>query len=161
MKKSILSLTALATFTTFTLANDAYVGAGLAIQDAGNYDTGVALALNFGDSIDSIEVEKGYFGLEGEFTYSVLQPSLNSQDVPFLSTAGYLTYVIDVNQDVYAKTRLGIGYVSADDIDYEGIRPSLGLALGYKVDKQINFYTGYTILSSMVSNLTFGIEFKL
>jgi len=163
MKKSVLSLFVTVVLSISAFSNDdVYLGAGLGIQDASAYDTGFSIVLNGGASIDNIKVEKGYFGLEGEFTHSLLKPSSGNTEVAFTSVAGYLAYYVDVNEDVYAKSKLGLAYVTTDsNSNYDGIRPSLGAAIGFNMEKNISFYTEYTILSSIVSNLTFGIRFKL
>ena len=160
MKKQLVSLIAMLVLSSNIFANDdVYIGGGLALQDAMGYDTGVSIVLNFGVGIDDIEVEEGNFGLEGELTHSIFSPSLNSVDVDFSSLAGYLTYFVDVNSNVYAKSKLGLLYISSDG--YDGVKPSLGIGLGYKYSNSVNFYTDYTILTSIVSNLTFGIQLKL
>lgn len=163
MKKCLLPLVLSAIISVSAFAkDDTYLGAGFGVQDAGSYDTGFSVVLNGGTYIDNIKVEKGHFGVEGEFMHSMIKPSSGNTEVAFTSAAGYLTYFVDVNEDVYAKSKLGLAYVTTDsNSEYAGIRPSLGAAIGFNIEENVSFYTEYTILSSLVSNLTFGIQFKL
>jgi hypothetical protein len=163
MKKLLLPLLTTATIiTSASASDDVYVGGGLALQDAGLYDTGMSLVLNGGVSLSDVEVQDGNIGLETELTYTIVSPSVGNVDAEAMTLAGYATYFNNISSQLYTKARLGLAYVSPDNAFADDtIAPSAGLGLGYKHDESMNFYVDYTFLTSSLANMTFGIQFKI
>lgn len=176
MKRMITTVAAAAIMATSGQALDTseiYGGAGLALESLSSADAGVALVLNGGLPVmEAGEVGPGTVAVEGEFTYSLVDPSWNwyhyDYDVTVMTLAGYAAYIYDIDSEFYVKPRVGLIYRSYD-MDYAGyggfddseIGLSLGVGGGYHLNSQMDIYADFTMLDgSDLTHLTAGIVYK-
>ena len=166
MKKLLLSSALAATLSVSAMA-DSYLGAGVAYESVTDADAGVALVLNGGATV--LDAGPGKIAVEGEFTYSVVSPSISvdsyyrsyDADITFMFIGAYAAYIYDITPEFYVKPRLGLVYEdvdvsSASDSD---IGLSFGIGAGYNVTKEISTYIDFTMMESDVYHTTLGVQY--
>lgn len=163
IKKLLVSTVALATLSTASMA-DTYAGAGLALENLTGYDMGFALVLNGGMTFDDVDLGPGKLAAEGEFTYSMVAPSVGTVDASLMTLGGYAAYIYNVNKELYVKPRIGLIYKSIDYGTWIGSVSEIGIALGvgggYKINKKMDAYADFTLIDgSDITHLTAGVEY--
>jgi len=165
IKKLALSTLAAATLATASFA-DTYAGAGLALESVTDLDMGYSLVLNGGQTMDNIELGEGMLAIEGEFTYSMVAPSLGGYDFSTLSLAGYAAYIYAIDPQLYIKPRLGLIYrgYEATYGSYSATDSEIGIAYGigggYRLNEQMDVFADFTMLDGTdLTHLTFGVQY--
>ena len=142
-----------------------YVNAQLAIADVDGFSDGLAVVASYG--IPMRDVHKN-FSVEGEFTFTLIDPDRPGIEVSYFTLAGYGVYTHPVDDNFKLRGRLGLLYedvdvtlpgtgISASDGD---IGLSFGFGVTYKLDKQMNLIAEYTIIESDISHLSAGIQYR-
>jgi len=168
IKKLLVSTVAAATLSTAVFA-DTYAGAGLALENVDGLDSGFSLVLNGGKTLDDVKVGNGSLAIEGEFSYSIVPPSYSwwrtTTDVTYMTLSGYAAYIYDINKDFYVKPRAGLTYVSGSvsgggAVTSDGIKLTIGVGGGYKLNKQMNIFADLNMISfGDMTHLTAGVEY--
>ena len=168
IKKLLISTVALATLSTTAMA-DQYAGAGLALENVDPFDSGIALVLNGGMTVDDVELGEGTLAVEGEFSYSIVAPSYSwwgsSVDISYMTLGAYAAYIYDINKEFYVKPRAGLTYVSGSVsgggvITDDGIKLAVSIGGGYKLNKQMNIFADFNMISlGDMTHLTAGVEY--
>ena len=178
MKKILSTVAAAALLATSSFAldtNKMYGGASLAIESGpSGMDSGMALILNGGLPVMKAgKAGPGTVGVEGEFTYSIVPPSVEYQtgwtsttsvDYTYMTLAAYGVYTYDINNQFFVKPRVGLIYRSVDT-DGFGSDSEMGLAMGvqggYKLNKQMDIVFGYNMLDgSDLTHLSAGVQYR-
>ena len=167
--KKILSTVVLATvMATSSFAVDTtklYGGASLALENADGLDMGLALVLNAGlPVVKGGEIGPGTLAVEGEFTYSLMAPSVGAAELSVMTLGAYGAYIFDIDKQLYVKPRLGLIYRSYD-INYGGDSSEIGIALGaqagYKLDKQLDLIVGLNLVDGTdLTHFTAGVQYR-
>ena len=171
MKKilSVVASVALVSSASFAMdTSKLYYGAGLALESASAFDSGFALVLNAGLPLEDIKVGPGSLAVEGEFTYSMVPPSVGSLKFSAMTLGAYAAYTYDIDSKMYVKPRAGLIYRSYTmDVPFFGsvsnseIGIALGVGGGYKLNETMDVYADYTMLDgSDLTHLTAGVQFK-
>ena len=164
IKKLLISTVATATLSTAVLA-DTYAGAGLAIESVSGLDSGFSLVLNGGKTLDDVKIGDGTLAVEGEFSYSIISPSLNyyysyNTDISYMTLGAYAAYIYDINKEFYIKPRAGLVYISEDPSwGNNGIDLAITFGGGYKFNKQMNIFADLNFGLGTITHLTAGVEY--
>lgn len=117
MKKIVSGLAAAAVIATSGVASDVEIGQPYAIVGAGleminNADMGIALIVGGGAPV--MDLGEGKLVAEGELTYSLMAPTVESTDIDFnvLTMGAYVGYQLDLDDGLFVKPRLGLLYRS-------------------------------------------------
>lgn len=174
MKKILSTIAATAVLATSSFALDTdklYVGAGLAIESATDFDSGMAIVLTAGLPVtEKGESGPGTLAVEAETTFDLTSPSTTiwttDVEASIFTLAAYAAYKHDINEKVYVKPRLGLLYesITMSSGSYSAETTDIGLAMGvqfgYNIDKQLDVVVGYNIVEADVSHLTFGALYR-
>ena len=163
IKKLLISTVAVAALSTSAMA-DKYASAGLALENLNGYDMGFALVLDGGMTFDDVNVGPGTLAAEGEFTYSMVAPSVSGVDASLMTLGAYAAYIFDINKAFYVKPRVGLIYKSLDYGTWIGSVSEIGLALGvgggYKLNKQMDIYADFNLIDGTdITHLTAGVQY--
>ena len=166
---------------------DQYVSAQLGVSQIGNYttpygsysfDNGLALIATYGHDIPAVHK---YFGIEGEVSKSIVNPSVNSYwygygvsaDYDYWTAGAYAVFSIPVTDKVSIRARGGLVYnhwtisdcvagFGCYDYSSNDINPSIGGGATYKLNENINLMAEVTAFSVTDSNfhVSAGAQFK-
>jgi opacity protein-like surface antigen len=172
MKKilSTIAVTAILSTGAFSaefINGGAYGGVGMGFEDFStysSYDPGVTLVLNGGKPI--IRIGPGTLGAEGELTYTVVPMSHSfASDLTVITFGAYATYTYDINQQLYARAKLGLvnrnyswdknRYYS----DYNKVGEAIGIGAGYNLTNNMRAFTDIIALDGNgLKQLNFGLQ---
>ncbi len=171
MKKILSTVAAAALIATSSFALDTsklYGGAGLGLESGpSGVDSGIALILDAGLPVmEAGQAGPGTVAVEGEFTYSLSPMSYGSVDVTGMTLGAYGAYIMDINQQLFVKPRVGLVYRSLSFDGYSAADSSeVGLAFGvqggFKLNEKMDIIVGYNMLDGGDwTQLSAGIQMK-
>jgi len=134
-----------------------YVGIGLGLTEVTGLDTGFSLMLNAGKALPNVSKA---FGVEGSFSHSVVDPSINNVDLTVTTVAGYGTFNFELTPKINLMPKVGILYerLSAKATD-DSFEATFGFKVLFKLESKQTLYLDYTIIESDIAILSLGMQF--
>ena len=147
-----------------------YIGGGVAVENGwSHYGTGAALLLNGGKPI--IKLGPGTIGAEVELSYTALAANYDGYydgDLKVLSLGLFATYKYDIDKDLYIRPRIGPMFMSYSyggydyyDGGYSRGNVAIGIGVGYKLTKNMNLFSDFTLNTASYRRISVGLQFKL
>jgi opacity protein-like surface antigen len=171
MNKIVSLFVAGALFASVSMADhrtEAYLGAGVAMQNATGFDNGYAGVAFFG--IPFYKNCRNMLSAEVEGTYTIVSPSVEQQDLTIGSAALYAAYFFNMSKRFFFKVRVGgiyrnYSYKSdnSNDIlpeDKSEMDISFGAGMGVRVNPSLDIYADYTMIDGTdLTHVTAGFIF--
>lgn len=153
---AFLVIGVLASGTAPAQSREAYVGGGLALQDADISDDGMAVVARGGVGIPELSQKMaGNWSAEGEITRSLISPEAGGNDLDITSFGAYALYKFPI-QRFHLRGRAGFTF---KNLDLDG-RPgddefdfSAGFGAGYRVAPNVDVTLEYTFMGDDVGHL--------
>ncbi|MFO7594109.1 MAG: outer membrane beta-barrel protein [Pseudomonadota bacterium] len=156
--------------------NEQYAKAQLAISDVDGFGNGLALVGTYGMKLPQVHQN---FSVEGELTTTIVNPDTSvfghSLEASYYSLGAYAVYTHPINQQVELYGRGGLLYLHTS-IDYytvdwfgraqvesssdNDIEPTIGFGTNISFMEGFDFTAGATIISSDITHLGAGVQFK-
>jgi len=174
MKKALSGILILSTLTSFALANDIYVGAGVSIEDADVANNGQAFELSIGT------VMENNFGVEAKLTKTISPSdeavtSTVTGEVDITTISIFATYNAEITPDFTLTPKLGFTNFKTNIELSDGVSSAsgddtttsftFGLDAKYSITPNTKLYIGYTKydpefkgLSFDANQIAFGVQ---
>ncbi len=155
----LLIVGGLASGTALAQSREAYVGGGLALQNADTSDDGMAVIARGGVGLPELSQKMaGNWSAEGEFTRSLISPEAGGNDLDITSFGAYALYKFPIQQ-FHLRGRAGFVF---KNLDFDGragdddeLDFSAGFGAGYRVAPNVDVTVEYTFLMDDVRHVSF------
>jgi len=156
---SLLIAGALVSGSAWAQSREAYVGGGLALQDADTSDDGMAIVARGGVGLPELSQKMaGNWSAEGEITRSLISPEAGGNDLDITSFGAYALYKFPI-QRFHLRGRAGLVFKNLDldgrAGDDDELDFSAGFGAGYRVAPNVDVTVEYTFLMDDVRHVSF------
>ncbi len=175
--KVMAAAAAIALPLQFAQAEDATVNAQIVLPSVSGFSGGTGIALGYEMPMPDVTPN---FSIEGELTKSISSPAASGFEYSYYTLAAYAKYSHPVNAKLEVFGRAGLLYESVEydvqscnfvfpvglvcgtqSVSKTDTGLSLGGGINYKLNPQMDFTAGYTIIASDLNHVSAGIKFKM